>query len=81
MKRYFTQVMRYLMVALAVVGGVVSCTTTPPDAQPEPDEASVVVSTQTLDFDWTYCEQSFDVSSPAEFLVWSNSDWIAFDQT
>ncbi len=81
MKRYFTQVMRYLMVALTVVGGVVSCTPTPPEQQPEPDEASVVVSTQTLDFDWTYCEQSFDVSSPAEFLVWSNSDWIAFDQT
>ena len=71
--------MRCLMVALAVVGGVVSCTPTPP--APQPDEASVVVSTQILEFDWTYCEQSFDVSSPTEFTVSSNAFWIAFDQT
>ena len=68
------------MVALTVVGGVVSCTPTPPD-QPQPDEASVVVSTQILEFDWTYCEQAFDVSSPADFVVSSEADWIAFDQT
>ncbi len=72
--------MRCLMVALAVVGGIVSCTITPPE-QPTPDVGEIVVSTPTLDFDWTYCEQSFDVSSPVDFTVTSNAFWIAFDQT
>ena len=80
MKRYFIQAMRCLMVALAVVGGVVSCTTPPPEQQ-EPEVGKIVVSTPTMDFDWTYCEQSFDVSSPKDFIVTSNATWIDFDQT
>ena len=80
MKKYFTQVMRCLMVALVFVGGVVSCTP-PPTEQQQPDDLSIVVSTPILDFDWIYCEQSFDVSSPVDFAVSTDVDWIAFDQT
>ncbi|MBP3425158.1 MAG: CotH kinase family protein [Rikenellaceae bacterium] len=67
-----------LFMALLLVGGAVSCVNTPPV---EEDEPQLTVSTMTLDYDWIYSEQSFEVSSLVDFTISTNADWLSFDQT
>ncbi|MBQ8864049.1 MAG: CotH kinase family protein [Rikenellaceae bacterium] len=76
MKQYL-QMLNRLTATLLFCVGIASCTTPPPAVEKQ----TVTLSTQTLDFDWTYCEQAFEVTSEVAFTITADVNWLSFDET